>query len=596
MELHNLIKKQVDNYTLLPVKINSYWDFNMYETTEKIEAYMAGKFTGDIYDAQGNKKFFDNITIAPRNKWKSATDIDRKNIRVKAKHGNDFYRPKIFTGLFRDWMDKVQFNKYLNQWGEVLATYSTAVTKVVEKNGELHVTVIPFNRLVVDPINFHANPKIEKLEFTPAQLRLNPSYNQDAVEKLIESHSSAYSQTLKGEDKDYNDTYIQLWEVHGEFPVSYLKLAENLEPTEKEKKTYAQQMHVISITQDKAGENEYHTLYSGRESKDPYRIAHLVECFGRTLGLGPVELLFDAQEVVNTMNYKADRQLDLASKQFFQTDDASFEGTNVLTDLENGVVLRHQTNMPLTQVNNTSHDVNYLNVRADRAKMSAKEISNTPDVVMGNTLPSGTAWRQAEMLNQEAHDPFEYMLENKGNALEDLIREDVIPFLLKKLKKMDKETIGSFTPVELAIIDEAWVESVAAEQAAKLFLEGKLITQQMLDDVKAPIKAALARGGTERFLKSDSWQEYWDGFEYEVEVEITGEASDKNAALTTINSVLMMLAKNPQMMSDPTTRLLVSRALEESGTISPVELPQPSNVQTSNDGLQAAPQVGQPSA
>lgn len=590
--LHQLIKKQVDNYTQLPVKINTYYDFNMHETIEKIDAYMASRFLNGDTDAQGRRKFFENIVVAPRNKWKSSTDIDRQNIRIKSAHGDDFYRPKIFTGLFRDWMNRVAFGNFLNQCGETLATYSTAVTKIVEKDGDLHYQVIPFNRLVVDPINFHANPKIEKLEYTTAQLRMNPAYDQVAVENLIEAFSHQSSEMITGEKKDYNDTYIQLWEVHGNLPVGYLKE----KPTEKDWTTFTQQMHVIAITKSKDKGEQEHTLYSGREKKDPYRISYLVEYAGRTLGQGPVEMLFEAQEVVNTANYRADRQLELASMQLFQTSDPELEGTNVLSDLENGIIIRHSKDAPLTQVNNTSHDVNYLNVRADRAKMSAQEITGTPDVLMGKNLPSGTAWRQAEILNREANDPFQYMMENKAHTLEAMLREDIIPFYVKKLKNMDKELVASFTPAELAIIDEAWADALASEEAAKRFLSGELITPEVMDEMKTTIKGVLTKGASERFIKSESWAKYWDGFEYEVEVEITGESSNKEAALTTLNSILAVISKNPQIMTDPTTRLIMSRALEESGTISPVELPQPSTAQLSAGGGLQAQQVGQPVA
>lgn len=47
-------------------------------------------------------------------------------------------------------------------------------------------------------------------------------------------------------------------------------------------------------------------------------------------------------------------------------------------------------------------------------------------------MPSGTAYRQVAVLNQEAHSLFEIMVENKSLALEQMLREFILPFIKRK--------------------------------------------------------------------------------------------------------------------------------------------------------------------
>ena len=71
---------------------------------------------------------------------------------------------------------------------------------------------------------------------------------------------------------------------------------------------------------------------------------------------GSVKNLFEAQWMVNHGAKAIKDQLDLANKLVFQTADAAFVGRNVLTAVQNGDILIHKENMPLTQFNNNSHD------------------------------------------------------------------------------------------------------------------------------------------------------------------------------------------------------------------------------------------------
>jgi len=95
--------------------------------------------------------------------------------------------------------------------------------------------------------------------------------------------------------------------------------------------------------------------------------------------------------------------------------------------------LTHAPNAPLTQINNGSHDITSLQNFSTMWSNNAKDITSTPDAISGNTMPSGTAYRQVAVLNQEAHSLFELMTENKGFYIELMMRQFVIPYVKRSL-------------------------------------------------------------------------------------------------------------------------------------------------------------------
>jgi len=469
------------------------------------------------------------------------------------------------------------FGTFLNDWGRSLARYGSTVLKFVEQDGKLHAMVMPWSVMIVDTIDFENNIKIEKLQLTPAQLRANKNYDQEIVEELLTALESR--ELLDEQNQDDKDGYIELYEAHGELAKSLLT------GEEKDDDTFVQQMHVITYVKGKEkGEFDDYTLVSGQEKKDPYMITHLIKEDGRTQSIGAVEYLFDAQWMVNHTSKAIKDQLDLASKLIFQTADQAYVGRNALSSIEQGDILVHDANKPLTQIANNSHDITSLQNYSQQWQTLAGEITSTPDAIRGNTMPSGTAFRQVAILNQESHSLFELMTENKGLDIETMMRIYVIPYL-KKQFDTSKEIAALLDDYNLTQLDALYIPREAVKRfndtTREQILNGEIPGQ--FDKVLAEqeIKEELAPLGNQRFIKPSeiddkTWKEVFKDLEWDVEVEVTGEASNKDAVLTTLSTVLQSIAGNPQLLQDPNARLVFNKILESTNAISPLELSQAS--------------------
>lgn len=596
-----LVREAEDNYITGTTTISKYVETSQYETLNKIEAYLNNKHISGETDSMGREKPFFNIVTSARNIWFRATDLDRKHIKVKPTKSSDDIAAFLATVHLQDWMRKENFGTFLNDWGLSLATYGSSIVKFVEQGDQLKAQVMPWNRIICDTVDFDSNPVIEKLYFTPAQLKKKKGYDKEMVDKLL--HAVSNRETMGGTDIDTKSDYIELYEVHGELPLSYLT------GKEEDEDEYVQQMHVVSFVATKErGKFDDYCLIKGKEVKSPYMITHLIKQEGQTLSIGAVQNLFEAQWMQNHTVKSIKDQLDLASKLIFQTSDGNFVGQNALNAIESGDILIHAINQPLTQLANSSHDITSLQAFGNQWKALGNEINGISEAMMGANQPAGSAWRQTEALLAESHSLFELMTENKGLAVEDMMREYVIPHLKKKMDTSD-EVSATLQAHDIKKIDSKFINNRAIElgnrKVIDASLKGEVIDQPDIGAIGKEIQGQLNEMGNQRFFKpsdvSDkTWKEVFKDLEWELEVDITGESKDKEMAVT-LNTVLQTIAGNPMILNDPNARLVFNKILEQAGGISPIEIatlppPTPAALPPQAGQVPQVPQISQPQA
>ena len=108
-------------------------------------------------------------------------------------------------------------------------------------------------------------------------------------------------------------------------------------------------------------------------------------------------------------------------------------------------------------------------------------------------------------------------------------------------------------------------------------MEGQLPVDVTQEETELEVEDSLRQLGATRGFRPDeidqkTWDEIFDGFVWDVEVEVTSENTEKEATMTTLTTVLQTIATNPNILSDPAMKLLFNKILEETGRISPIEL------------------------
>lgn len=550
--------------------MSRYVRTDLWDDINTIYAYLNSKHVSGQKDSLGRDKPFFNIVLAARNVWFRATDIDRKNILLTPTKEKDTIGTFLLSVHLQDWMRKENFGVFLNTWGLELAGFNSSVVKFVEKDGRLIPSVVPWSRLIVDQINFADNLKIEILELTEAQL-YERGYDEEAIESMCDAAKAR--EIINKQKQDNKNNYYKIYEVHGKLPLSYI--------TEKEKDedTFVQQMHVVSFmsTKEKDEYDEF-TLYKGREEKDPYMLTALLPATDGSISLdGSVKNLFDSQWMVNHSVKAIKDQLDLASKLIFQTSDGNFVGQNALYAIESGDILVHQMNQPLTQVQNNSHDITSLQNFGGQWKQLSAEINGISEAMLGVAPKAGSAWRQTEALLQESHSLFEIMTENKGLALEDMIRNYILPFLMKKMNN-NKEVTATLDMHGIKQIEDRFTRNQAIKQSNRQIIDqvlsGQIAQQPDMSQIESGIKDKLNEQGNKRFFAPDeikTWKDELKDIVPDVEIDITGEVQDKQAMFTTLNTALVAVT-NPNFANNPKAQFIVDKILTATGHVSALEL------------------------
>ena len=584
MTIYEILRDAETNYKQGTTSLGEYVQWSMRETIERTIAYLNSKhITGDK-DSLGRDKPFYNIVSSAVNIWYRATDLDRKDIVVIPSKTTDVGLAFVATVHLQEWMKKARFGVFLNQWGRTLAQFGSAVVKFIEQDGELFATVVPWSRMIVDPVDFNAIPKIEKFYLTPAQLRKKEEYNKEMVEKLIKE--AGKRETIAGQVVDNQDGFIEIYEIHGELSQEVYNNSKGAEVKEGDANIYFQQMHVVSYIENSKGEFIDFTLYSGKESKDPYMITHLIPEEGRTLAIGAVEYLFDSQWMQNHVIKNMKDQLDITSRIMFQTSDQRFVGRNVLTNVESGAILSHDLNKPLTQVNSVGHDITSLKLFADQWKVLEREITSTPDAARGTTPPSGTPYSTTALLTSQGLSLFELMTENKGHAVEDMLRTHIIPHLKKKMDTAD-EISATLEERDIHKLDSMYVPREAIRRFNKR-LVGQVIEMgdNQNEQVLSPfvpqneqqlVRQELGQLGNQRFFKpsevaNTTWKKALKDLEWNLDVGITNEQHDKSVILQSLSTTFQTLASLAGRPMTPDEKLIFNKIMTQTGSVSPVEL------------------------
>ena len=477
------------------------------------------------------------------------------------------------TIKLHEWMSKINFGQFLNNWGLELAKHGSSVVEIIEKEKELNIRTLNWNYLIVDSIDFDGNNKIKKLWFTPAQLKQKKSYDPKMVEELLNSLEAR--EIADGRKKDNKSEYVQVYEIHGDLPLAFL--------TGKEEDTdFIPQMHVITFQAKKDNANEYdeYCLFSGREKQSPMLLTHLMEEEGKTYVGGAVKNLFQAQWIVNDSEKMMRDQLLIASKLFFQGSDEAMAGKSFFSNVDNGEYLLHKPNEPMTRVS-TTPDIAAVQNWQERWQQFGNQVNGIADAMI-QQAKSGTAWRQVQAQLIEAHSLFEKMGQTKDLYLKKMFNEHILPFFKKQL-------IGDSNPIskileahEIKQIDSRYLPSEinrrVNQKIKDAVLSGEIYeTEQFLADQAestAQIQGELQ--GNQRFVypAEVDWATELKDLDWELELVTESDEKDVQQQMATYQTALQFLtALQGRPMTDE-EQMIFNNLISLTGTISPLQLNQ----------------------
>lgn len=523
-----------------PVRISEGYDFVQPDMVSRIELYRASQFASGPMDSQGNKKYFFNILNAQVGNATKNIDLDTKDILIKSEDGADRTKAMLARELLMKWMADNKFGLLLNKLSEYLPAYGSFVVKKTPEG----INYVPLKRLRFDPAieDLQKSPYvIEELYFQPYELEKmkEKGWDLDCIDKITEAARKA------------KEPQICVYEVHSEFPNEVIGMG---------KKGYSRAVCYIGTVGDvrkldSQNPTPTEVLYSKVEKNFPYKKINYINIDGRALGLGIYEMNLDAQERWNEIQNQKSSSMKISSKKLFWTADEMVE-SNVLTDLLNGDVIKSKNG--LNPVATEERNLAAYNQEQGIIMEGVRSNSNGFEVLTGEGLPSGTPYRLGALMNQNAGKLFEFIRENIGLFIQEIVEDWILPDFKKEIVK---EQIFEIFDAEL--IDELMTSDINKRlnqaQAKFVMIHGIKPDETEVEILRGKMKDAVRESEFVRVIED------YLNFDFGIKVVVTDENYNVNARVETTSNMIQLLAQNPQIMQDPQLKKLVLSMAEDTG-------------------------------
>lgn len=562
MNVFEYIKTEENRYKLpFGVPVVEGWQWGMFRHVKLTTLYLNSQYeTGKEDD-----KPFRNIILPKINLEHRAVQFDLKEIEFYINSEDEDYKAFLVRKWHQRWALQNNISDFLDKMSETYTDYGG----VLIKNTSDAIEVVPFQRLAFcDQTDMMSGPICEKHQYSPDQLKEMESKGWQNIDEVIQ---------LAQEEKSNSQTensgpvtqikaktpgrYIEVFELHGTLPETFLD-------PEGDPNTFARQMQVITFYQSKeTGKKEGITLYSGKENKSIYKAFKRDEIYGRALGRGAVEELFEPQVWVNYNEIAKKEMLDEVSKVLWKTTDQSFKARNKTSDMENGDTVVHATGTEFDRLNTQAVNTEAFDNAVAQWNETAMQIASAQPTIAGDETKSGMPFRLGALLNQESHSLHQYRKSKLGNFLSSEVYPDwVIPKMLKAVSA-GEEFLSSLSLEEMNEVVDQIVACQFNETIIAKVLKGEMVfpedAEQLLDTYK------------KQFFKSNRkfitiLEGELKGLPLEVEVNITGEQRDKILMAEKVSQIwsqasqILMVA--PNFFSDhPEMADLFNQVIESSG-------------------------------
>lgn len=546
MEVFKLIESEIRSYLSDKIEISEGYKFNQYRLVKRLMLYQNRVYPTGKLTKQGDYKQWIDI-IQPR------IDSEVKNIDFNSsaiQFYSESYKDAGYMILcnlrLREWMKENQQGEELNDSIEEFSSWGNVVWKKV-KGGYERVSLKDFYVINQQARTLAETPVIERHIFTQSDLRKKKGVWNDNLEYVImECGNKGFTKNPEGVMESKETPYYEIYERNGEISERMLFEAQGKEGGDRNKFLLAKIVCAGLRKTEKTDDKKY-ILFAEPLSEMPYKEAHRGRYKGRWFREGIIEILLDIQTRANEISNQIARGLEWSSKTIFRSKD-NLLAQNIITDMENGDVIRSED---LQQIDIRMHGLDQLVADWNRLMETADKLTNSYEIVTGESMPSGTPFRLGAMMNQNANKLYEYIRQKLSLAIQDVFQDWILPDLLKDLKGKDVLRITG---------DPAMLNRYYDMLVNTWYLKNLLTLPPHGPEVTDAIKQAKRQEIMER---PEQLMRLERGWLDEVKPRITVVISGENITMT---EDLQTLATFIQLEVDPVRRsALIERAMKRKG-------------------------------
>lgn len=391
--------------------------------------------------------------------------------------------------------------------------------------------------------------------------------------------------------------YIEVIEVHGNFPKRFLDETDD-------SGLYSRQIHFVCFYQKEDGKQGNITLYRQEEKENPFKLIKRDPVYGRALGFGGAEELFEPQVWVNYDMIRMQDMLDAASKTILWTDDPAVAQRNKVSDMENMEIVEGAPNTSLRQVDTFPRNLQLFEKSVNEWEAHAQQMGAANDALMGVSPAPATPFKLQELVTQEGRGLHEYRRQQYAKHIEEIYRDWIIPHIKKKIVQGAK-FLSELSMDEMQFVTERVVNNMTNRRVTEMVLEGLEPSQEDIDTLREVVREEFKKAGNKRFIEILKGE--FDDVSLDVKVSVAGKSKNLAQMTDKIVNIFRFAFSNPQgfaaTMQIPGMGAAFNQILEYSG-LSPVDFTgiddlmekQNEQMQQQSAPQQAVPSPMQPAA
>ena len=584
-EVFDYILQEETDFRTRKIPLGSNWEWNMWEHIDK--SFMLKNSQFMLGDNSNMKRPFKNVIIPIANVNYRSEGFDVKNIELYVDNAEKFHMSLFSRKFHSRWALKYSIDTSIDESVESYFDFGLALMK--NENNQRPVTVdLKAELAFCNQSDVLAGPICLKHEYSIDELlEMKGKWNDDEVDRAI-LHATFATQDVEGQETRQANKSLQVYELHGVFPESWLgaeKLGENWKDTGK----YVRQLHVITYYKDAEDKKNGITLFKGKIDQK-FKALKRDKVSKRACGRGGIEELFHPQTWTNYSEIHLQQMLEATSKVITKTTDKKFANANKMSDIKHNQIMyvedgKSWEQMVIQPLNKSSFD-NYVNSWEQQARITG----SASDPALGLNPVSGTPLGTTQLVTQEGVGIHQYRQGKIATFWGEIYRDWVMEYIVDEINRGD-EWLDELTVEELREVARVVSINYANKKVKDIFLSGGDVTREEQNAIVETIKETFIKDGKQKFLKvlKDDFKD----IPLNVKFNIANKQKNLSEVVNKLNGIFQMVFQNPQVLQQPNMGELFNNILESSG-LSPLNFTSFTNPEISPPPEPVAPEIPSP--
>ncbi len=547
------------------IPINQFWDWCMNDHIELSVLYK----NSQLKTGKTEFKPVRNITRPLLNLQYRAEGFGVKDIQLYVNDSKQYYKSLLVRKYHDKWAQDNDIDTFINSLIESYIDFGGVLVKNVnDKKPE----VVPLESLAFcDQTDILSGPLAIKHFYSPDQLLAmgakgwgNPANGATATLKDVillareeKKKSPNGAQTAKTPGK-----YIEVFEIHGTMPNSFIDSNDGSEE-------YSDQIQIICFYNKKnSQEKGFITLFKAKETKSPFKFLARDAIYGRALGLGGAEELFDPQVWTNYAMIRKQDMLDAASKTLLSSDDPAVTQKQKVRDMENMEVIELAPGTTINQINTFPKNVALFENAIQEWEQQAQSMSGASDALLGKQPTANTPFALHNLVAQQAQGLHEYRKGKLATFLNEIYRDWIIPNIEKDIAHNQK-WIAELDLDDLQMVSQNLVVAETNKMVKGMILQGQIPTPDIQQQFQQLVQDEFKKKGSKHFLEILDGE--FKNTDFGVEVNIASKQADLADKVNKLTNVFRTVIGSPYILQSPPIAQLFNKIIEASG-LDPIDL------------------------